>query len=140
MQDINCDERAETREQANITIGKKVFHPVRLSNENVRKLRTAVAESQEAQRKLRLEAQRAENAGEAPVFDEKLQDVISNSLNTQLTKLLIDDDDKPPTLAHLTKHLDSTVAGDLFRSLMGDDEEEGNSSTPSTTPTPSTSS
>lgn len=126
--EFNADRRAEAREQAPVTIGGVTFHPVRMSNSTVKKVRKAALDS-----KAKMEDAGGDEGTEA-------QEIAFKGLADQVALLLVDADGKAPTHAHLVSCLDQRDAIALLGWLMEDDEEGGNSSTPDQTGTLATTS
>lgn len=124
MPEFNADQQSEAWEESPVTIGGKVFKPVRMTNAIVKKVRD-----------LALAAQKllAEKGDES----EEVQDAGATIIHEQLSILLVDDAGKAPIKTDFAK-LDQRVAVKLLQWLMEGNEPEGNSSTPGQPATPTT--
>lgn len=121
--EFNADKRADEREKSPVTIGGEKFFPRRMTNpvvKTVQKLGRSITELRES-------------LGEE---SEDFQDKATDAMVQQIAELLRDKDGHPPALEHLSEHLDQRDATALLSWLMED--EQGNSSTPATEPTPAT--
>lgn len=126
---FNADEETQALLTSEVTIAGRKFTPARLTPDVRKSQMTIQVEDSKLIRRDALDKPAIDVTDEQ--IDRRLQSVteLDGSVYRQLSVLLVDGDDKPPTEAFLRKELDFRVAKRLLTWLGEEDEGESETAT-----------